>query len=78
MTATWTPLPEEDAKAIAAQLSYEQQEALFGRFAWAGLMEQEDGERELYRLGLWGPHGGRSELANAVRAEILAARRATP
>jgi len=55
---------------IARSLTEAQKDALFGKYSWSSPWEQEEGERELYRLGIWGPHGGRSELANAVRAEL--------
>lgn len=59
-----------DPAQIAASLSEGQRAALFGKFSWPGPMEQEEGERELYRLGLWGPHGGNSDLAKAVRHHL--------
>ena len=52
---------------IAKGLTRAQKDALLGKYSWSSPMEQEDGERELYRLGIWGPHGGRSPLGLAVR-----------
>lgn len=59
------------AEDIAASLSEAQRDALFGKFSWPLPWEQERGEAELYRLGIWGPHGGRSVLAEAVRSHLL-------
>lgn len=55
---------------IARGLTEAQRDALLGVYSWSSPWEQEEGERELYRLGLWGPHGGNSPLAAAVRAEL--------
>ena len=63
---------QERARIVAEGLSEAQRDALFGRFSWRDPIEQECGEAELYRLGLWGPHGGRSDLAIAVRAYLQA------
>lgn len=62
--------PTNDAAEIAAGLTEAQKDALFGKFSWRDPFEQEEGEAELYRLGLWGPHGGRSDLAVAVRDHL--------
>ena len=62
----------DDARRVAAALTPEQRAAMLGRFQWAGSIEQDDGERELYRLGLWGPHGGNSPLGLAVCAILIA------
>lgn len=40
---------------IAAKLTYKEAQALKGWFAWDCPMEQEQGERKLYQLGLWNP-----------------------
>ncbi len=60
--------PAQTPAEIAANLSYAEAAAIRGIYAWSSPWEQDEGERKLYRLGLWGPHGGRSELAEAVRA----------
>ncbi len=59
-----------DIPTIARKLTAAQRDALLGKFSWAGPMEQEEGERELYRMGLWGPHGGNSGTAIALRAYL--------
>ncbi len=61
----------QNVAEIAAGLSDAQKDALFGRYSWSSPWDQETGEAELYRLGIWGPHGGRSERARAVRAYLL-------
>ena len=43
-----------DPHTIAKGLTKAQREAVQGRFTWASIAEQEDGEA-LYRLGLWNP-----------------------
>lgn len=58
------------ARQIADALTPAQRDAMMGRFLWLTPMEEDDGEAGLYRLGIWGPHGGRSPLARAVRAII--------
>ena len=68
------PTDPAQVAAIADGLSYAQSAAMRGVYAWSSPWEQEKGEAELYRLGLWGPHGGRSPLAIAVRAHLLAAK----
>ena len=60
----------DEIDRIVAGLNEAQRDALVGKFSWAGPVEQDEGERELYRLGLWGPHGGNSDTAKAVRDRI--------
>jgi len=53
---TEQPTPEqvrEDAAEIASKLTKAHGAALFGRYEWASPWDQDDGERDLYRLGLW-------------------------
>lgn len=59
------------AEDIAASLSDAQKDAVLGIFSWPSPWEQDRGEAELYRLGIWGPHGGRSKLGNAVRSHLM-------
>ena len=40
---------------IAAGLSEAQKAAVCGRYAWRNPQEEDAGEAELYRLGLWNP-----------------------
>jgi hypothetical protein len=57
-----------EAERVARGLSEAQKDALLGKFSWSTPMDQEDGEAELYHLGIWGPHGGRSPLGLEVRS----------
>lgn len=59
-----------DVAELARGLTEAQRDALMGKFSWRDPIEQEQGEAQLYRLGLWGPHGGRSDLAIALRAYL--------
>ena len=40
---------------IIAGLSEAQRDALLGKDSWASPWDEEEGEAELYRLGLWNP-----------------------
>ena len=62
----------DDARRVADALSPEQRAAMLGRFEWAGPIEQDVGERELWRLGLWGPHGYLTLFGGNVRAILIA------
>jgi hypothetical protein len=42
-----------NAEQIAAGLTAAHGAALFRRFEWQSQVEQEEGERDLWRLGLW-------------------------
>ena len=42
-------------EAVARGLTEAQRLALAGTFAWESPHEQDEGEAELYRLGLWNP-----------------------
>jgi hypothetical protein len=46
---------KNEAARIAGMLPYKQAAALRGIFAWDSPQEQDEGEGELYRLGLWNP-----------------------
>ena len=49
MVQTVTPLD------IALTLTLQLRDALCGRYSWNSPIEQDEGEAELYRLGLWNP-----------------------
>lgn len=38
---------------IAKGLTKAQADALCGRYSWTSIVDEQDGEAELYRLGLW-------------------------
>jgi hypothetical protein len=40
---------------IALSLTLQLRDALCGRYSWNSPIEEEEGEAELYRLGLWNP-----------------------
>jgi hypothetical protein len=44
-----------DIAQIARGLTYKQAAAVRGVFAWSNPAEQDKGEAELYRLGIWKP-----------------------
>jgi hypothetical protein len=52
-----------EAERIAAGLSEAQKAAVCGRYAWASLLDEWNGEKELYRLGLWNPKPKHGEKA---------------
>ena len=51
-TTTGGPMTPLD---IALSLTLQQRDALCGFYSWNSPIEQEEGEAELYRLGLWHP-----------------------
>jgi len=68
-------ISREAAIAVIDQLSEGQRAAICGRYAWAGPMEEDEGERDLYRLGLWNPRPKYGEqvitpLGKQIRALI--------
>lgn len=69
----------QDAIELLESLSEGQRAAVCGRYAWAGPMEEDEGERGLYRLGLWNPRPRYGEqlitpLGKQIRALILEAK----
>lgn len=48
-------ISREAAIALIDQLSDGQRAAICGQYAWAGPMEEDEGECGLYQLGLWNP-----------------------
>jgi hypothetical protein len=69
------PLMASEIERIAASLTYKQAAAVRGVFAWSNPAEQDEGEAELYRLGIWNPRPayGKSAitpLGLAVRAHL--------
>lgn len=69
-------ISRQDAIALLESLSEGQRAAVCGRYAWAGPMEEDEGERGLYLLGLWNPrpkHGEQliTPLGKQIRALIL-------
>jgi len=72
-------ISREAAIALIDQLSEGQRAAICGRYAWTGPMEEDEGERGLYQLGLWNPRPKYGEqvitpLGKQIRAIILKAR----
>ena len=60
---------------IALSLTLQQIDALCGCYSWNSPIEEEQGEAELYRLGLWNPkpkygEGIITPLGKEVRAVI--------
>jgi hypothetical protein len=45
----------DDARKIANGLTKARQDAVCGRYSWASPWDQDDGEQDLYDLGLWKP-----------------------
>lgn len=64
---------EGRAREVAAGLSYAQAAAVREVFAWQSPQDQETGEAELYRLGIWNPRPKHGE--KAITAFGLAVRR---
>lgn len=56
-----------DVKAIADGLTRAQAAAMRGVYAWQSPWDQDEGERELVRMGLWKERGGLTPLGLAVR-----------
>ena len=73
-------ISREAAIALIGQLSEGQRAAICGQYAWAGPMEEEEGERGLYQLGLWNPRPKYGEqvitpLGKQIRSLIKKARK---
>lgn len=61
---------------IIAGMTEAQRAAVCGCYAWASPADEDEGERELYRLGLWNPRPKWGEraitlLGLAVRARLM-------
>ena len=66
-------MTETDVAGIVKGLTPSMQDALHGVYSWSDPIEQEQGEAELYRLGLWSGEKDRRKgpitmLGLAVRA----------
>ena len=48
-------MEKPDIPTIAAGLTPAMKAAVMGRYEWPDWCEAEDGEAELYRLGIWNP-----------------------
>lgn len=57
------PAEQERAAVVAKGLTYAQSAAVRGVFAWQSAIDQDEGEAELYRLGIWNPRRPRKDQA---------------
>ena len=59
-----------DAREVAKGLTYAQAAAVRGVFAWQSPADQDEGEAELYRLGIWNPRPkyGKSAITDFGKA----------